>query len=411
MAAAHDALVAEDLHSERVREEASRVAREDADAARLAAAAAQRDDDHTSDLLSALSVGPSRSPSSAGSPDVAREQQNLVAAAQVAGHTADAVAILAGHAARYPKIRQALLRKAQYTPPGSFADVPLSVLVPAVLACRIQEFGLALLGTALATMQSGAGEAGPTNASRFGTPATFDFYAADALDNGEIDMTAAIVDLALGVLPLTQLGLHFWYKHHTFIPGPASPLVDLATRLTFVKDGVLNPSAGLSTFMTAWADADSANEYSPHDTVYHLILEAMQRAVFAPGAAAAFVTTASGSLSWTDFVLERAAAWDDAGDEAGRTLGTRSSLNSLISAIVRYGAECQSHRFKPGVLRPPTSGGGAGGAHAYMAHPVVVPPPAAVPHAPSARGRRSGGRDSRRRRRPLGHRPRASGCR
>ena len=50
--------------------------------------------------------------------------------------------------------------------------------------------------------------------------ADFDYVASEAITNDDVSIDVCPLDLALGVLPLTQLALHIWYARHSFRPRP-----------------------------------------------------------------------------------------------------------------------------------------------------------------------------------------------
>ena len=42
----------------------------------------------------------------------------------------------------------------------------------------------------------------------------FELYASEAIDEMSVDIEVAPLDICAGVLPITQLALHLWFKNH-----------------------------------------------------------------------------------------------------------------------------------------------------------------------------------------------------
>jgi hypothetical protein len=97
----------------------------------------------------------------------------------------------------------------------------------------------------------------------------FDLYASEAIEDKVVGMLVAPLDLCTGVLPLTQLGLHFWFHHYTHVKADASNLLALAQAVSFVKGRVLDPLAGLDAFLPAWGTAlGEEGDIPPTDTMH-----------------------------------------------------------------------------------------------------------------------------------------------
>ena len=125
-------------------------------------------------------------------------------------------------------------------------------------------------------------------------------------------MDVAPLDICAGVLPLTQLGLHVWFRHYALVEADSTALVKLAQAVRFVKDKVLDPLAGLSEFLQAWGAALGEEDDLPPSDVYHALLTNLLRDKEAVGAASVYVTVEGVSMNWTAFANQRGAEWRDA---------------------------------------------------------------------------------------------------
>jgi len=334
----------------------------DIDAAE-AAKSLHRANQRTDELLSALSAGGGSSRGGVspegGHVDMAREQQILVASTQVVGHTADATALLSSFPARFPLIHRALLKRAGLTAFPSMAEVSILVLVPAVLAARTQMHGLEMLRAAINAHAALGGSVGAANKGTFTADHNFDYHAASAILDEEVDLDAAPVDICLGVLPLTQLALHLWYRDHVYRPALVSPLLDAATRLKFVVQGSLDPTSGMAEFLSLWSAALGSDEDFPSDHIYHKLVVALHRDAAPAGAASAIVIVDGVPTSWTAFAHARLTAWQAIDRSRGALetpVGTRADLEVLVATLVKYGKAVQRLRFVPGGIRPPPGG-------------------------------------------------------
>ena len=235
-----------------------------AHAAALAQEASDARDEASSDadtVISCLRPAPSGwSPSPSHAPshgrtdvDASREQQILVASVTTLGQTAEAVAVLAGYREKYPNIYRAFTKMSGDFPRHAPTDFPTTVLVPAVHAARVQEHGLATLRAASLAQAPLAGPRGVFAATNLGD--LFDYWAAQALLDGDIQIEASPLDACLGVLPLAQLALHFWYRDHYHKELPESPLASAAARASFAPGGVLTLQLGLDEFLPLWGAA------------------------------------------------------------------------------------------------------------------------------------------------------------
>jgi hypothetical protein len=151
---------------------------------------------------------------------MAKEQSSLEATAKNMGQKSEAITELLRYPIKYPLIARALLARSgggEGTRPAVLEDFSLLALLPAVLAAKAQEFGLRMLRDAAGRSAGTAGAPGARAHRALGVE-TFDLLASDAIETGEVGIDVSLLDLCLGVLPLTQLGLHFWYKFHSFRP-------------------------------------------------------------------------------------------------------------------------------------------------------------------------------------------------
>lgn len=99
------------------------------------------------------------------------------------------------------------------------------------------------------------GSTGSRAVTLFGDGA-FDYYAAEAIATGAVAVEAALLETCLGVVSLAQLGFHFWYDAHVFLPGDTSILLSLAQALSFAHGGRLDIQRARTTFnrgLRPWA--------------------------------------------------------------------------------------------------------------------------------------------------------------
>ena len=112
----------------------------------------------------------------------------------------------------------------------------------------LQEHGLTQLAEAARRSAAANHRPGVRARDAFAAGA-FDLYASDAIEEGDVGMVVAPLDICAGVLPLTQLGLHVWFRHYAHVEEDSTALVKLAQAVSFVRDKVLDPLAGLSDFL------------------------------------------------------------------------------------------------------------------------------------------------------------------
>ena len=104
---------------------------------------------------------PSPTPSAMLGADPSREQQNLVASVTAMGHSSEAIAVLTHHRLKYPNIHKAFLERSGTVPSYELSEFPITILVPAVHAARIQEHGLLMLRASALAAAPHAGAHGP----------------------------------------------------------------------------------------------------------------------------------------------------------------------------------------------------------------------------------------------------------
>ena len=243
------------------------------------------------------------------------------------------------------------LARSRTAAPSSPAYLPLSLLAPAALAAKTQEHGLAQLADALSAQ----------SAFSLFAPGIFDYLSTVAITSGAVGMDMHLLDLHLGVLSFMQLGLHFWYRRHTHHPDQVPPLLDLARQISFTREGVLGPEAGLGPFRSLWGDALGKNRDFPHEEIMYHLVDGQHRDATARGSSEAAVVIAGIHTSWHAFAQRQAASWQAAGsgsEALPRVPVTRADLEFLVTTLVSYGVAVRVLRYVPGALRPPTSGGG-----------------------------------------------------
>jgi len=245
--------------------------------------AAQAEADASVSLLSSTSTGGVFGVAHRPAHDVAREQQSLTASITSEGLKADVIAGLLAHRKKFPLIAQAMLRRSagDNMRAATLGDLPVLALLPAYQASRLQEHGLEMLATS--ATKAASDRPGARAREVFAT-GTFDLFASQAIDEGAVDVVVAPLDLCAGVLPVAQLGIHLWLKYYTYVESDSTALVTLAQGVSFVKDRVLDPHAGLATFMPAWGVALGEEDAIPATDVYFALLSALLRDKDAVGA-------------------------------------------------------------------------------------------------------------------------------
>ena len=315
--------------------------------------------------------------------DAAREQQSLAASLSLEGLKADVIAGLLGHRKRFPLVMAAMLRRGggEGARAAALDDLPLLALLPAWQAAQLQEHGLQLLAASATEAAPGAARPGVRAREAFATGA-FDLLASEAIDDLAVDIDVAPLDLCAGVLPIAQLALHLWLKFHVFLEAETKELEKLAQGVSFVRDKVLDPHAGLSEFLPAWGIAlGEAAEFSATG-VYYALLVNLHRDRDAIGASTVHVTVAGVSLNWTAYSNKLTAEWRANGS---RSRATRAQLTSFVRVLRQFG---DGRLGMLGDALPAPSG--TGSASAFVATVALGPtePSAVQPGLETRRARR-----------------------
>ena len=334
--------------------------------------AAQAEADASVSLLSSTSAGGVIGGAQRPTHDVAREQESLTASITSEGLKADGIAGLLAHRKKFPLIAQAMLRRSagEDHRAAALSDLPVLALLPAYQASRLQEHGLEILATSAgkaATDRPGA------RARAAFASGTFDLLASQAIEEGAVDVAVAPLDLCAGVLPVAQLGLHLWLKHYTYVESDSTALVTLAQGVSFVKDRVLDPHAGLATFLPAWGVALGEEDAIPATDVYFALLSALLRDKDAVGASSVYVIIDGVSLNWTAFAHQSGSAWRSAG---GARRCTRLQLIKFVRILQAFG---EARLDGLGDPLPPPSREGSARAFVATTASVIAPPAPPIP--------------------------------
>ena len=378
--AEYDELLRATAEYERLAAAAER-ARRRASAAEEQARTARSEAESSLSVLSAVSAGGAAPSSPRHRHDAAIEQQSLAASVASEGQKADVIAGLLAHRKKFPLIAKAMLRRGagDGLRAAALGDLPLLALLPAYHAAQLQEHGLAQLRAATHRAASANHRAG-VNANRDLADRMFDLVASEAIAEKAVDMVVAPLDLCAGVLPLTQLGLHFWFKHYVHVEEDATKLVALAQAVHFVKDRVLDPAEGLADFLPAWSAALGEEDDIPASDVYHALLTNLFRDKEATGASSAYVTVDGVSMNWTAFALQTCAAWRSASGDGRRC--TRQQLIKFVRTLRAFGEARFEALGDP--LPPPTRADGSARAFVAMTSAAPDDGPGAPPSASAA---------------------------
>ena len=396
MAAALDA-VAEAPRSEAEVDALAAVEAAGAERVRLGIAAAARRGRvwELEETLSGLSVAPGAPPSPSrgggGIVDLACEQAHLRAATDNMGLASAAIAALTSTRAAYPLIFAALLEASAGVEArsASLTDLPLLALVPAVLALRSQLHGLDLLRQAARLHATAAGPAGAIAAAAFDED-VFDYHAAEAIATGAVGLDVSPLDTCLGVLPLAQLGLHFWYANHVFVPGDGSRLLQLAQTVTFIHGGRLDliPSY-CKDFLPVWTKALQADDDMPYADIYFALVQAITRSIHAPGSERVIASVAGTPTPWPAFAMDTHTSYQEnsCGHIDGRAarLPSLLDLRTLVRTLDDYNRACIKAHPDADTMRPPQLGGVSSSVRRVADAPpgfvaaTALPPPALVP--------------------------------
>ena len=306
------------------------------------------------------------SPRPPARPSVSTEQRDMLAAAQNQTHASACMSRLTAHTSAFPLIARALRRAGAGggVEPALLADFGILVLQPAAYAAEVQVHGLEMLRRGARNAASLAGDVGASAARDF-EESTFDYIASEAIAAGAVDVDVCPLDLALGVLPLAQLGFHLWLARHAYRPGASSGLLASAQALHFGDArGVLCPEIALQGgFRAAWAAALSVDDEIPCADVYYALVQVLNRDALLTGGWLVHIDIAGHSTSWSAFARARATEWRDVFsggyDGSARRQPSLENLTDLVRCLDRFGREAALAVIPDDGLRPPSSGGGS----------------------------------------------------
>ena len=349
-----------------------------------AAEARARSDSDTASILSSLRLSPEHTPTPPPPGDSSRDQQNLVASVTSLTQTNDAIAILMSFRRTYPNIHRAFLQRSGDVPVIDLTEFPTTILVPAVHAARTQAHGLKILRESARAHAHHGGPRGAAAANELDTE--FDYRAAQEILCGRIDLRPSPLDACLGVLPLAQLALHFWYKNHHYQQPPDSMLIAASAAITFVHDGTLDPYTGLAKFFPLWGDALGANDDIPSPIIYFNLVKALQRESEAPGAAQTFTTINGSPTSWSAFATSTVAEYRQRtnGTLDGQPPRTHSTadLETLIFNLDRFATARRASDTRLDPLVPPPGYDAPRNVRIAAAPPTPPTPPISPPTTP-----------------------------
>ena len=170
------------------------------------------------------------------------------------------------------------------------------------------------------------------------------------------------LDICLGVLPLAQLALHFWYANHVFVPGEGSRLLELAKAVHFIHDGRLNFLPRYSTpFIPVWSKALAADDDKPYADIFFALVQAMTRSIHASGAERVVVPVGGVPTPWPAFALAQCKAYQEDScvhvDGRAAKLPTLADLRLLVRTLSDYNRACIAAHPDADTMRPPQVGG------------------------------------------------------
>jgi len=353
------------------------------------------------DADAALSVS-SGSPQGSGSQhsflggDPSREQQNIAASAASRSHVSQAASFLNGHVRKFPLLAEALLARADGAAgPSSVGEFSPLVLIPALHAAKQQEHGLLMLLAAARREAAVAGAAGAAAVHLLDD--LFDIEASDALRSGAVRVIVAPLDLRLGVLPLAQLAQHLFFRQHAYKVPPESHLIAVAKKLSFVRDGKLDP-AGINPLRAAWARAKGQALPIPDAELVFLIVAALARDAEPTYAARTKIRIDGVRTNWTDFAIDTVQTWQRGRDgrDAAAAAPTSEDLQCLMRRIADFAQACLEATLTAGSLYPPTPGFSLSFLRVVEPPPLVAGPSACVVSVSQAKraprsGKRHGG--------------------
>ena len=177
---------------------------------------------------------------------------------------------------QYPLITSAMREMQGLSEPTVLSDFPTLTLVEAAYAARLQAHGYTILKESAMAGAPAAGAAGVEAATALDSQ--FDFNASEAIIREQIILDISPLEATLGVLPLLQIGLHFWYQLHSEQTAAGSEVLKAATRINLSPGGRFDPRKGLTSFRAAWASAAGEKAVLPHHEIYCALIRSIAAA-------------------------------------------------------------------------------------------------------------------------------------
>jgi len=229
----------------------------------------------------------------------------------------------------------------------------------------------------------------------------FDMGIADAIRDGLIMVHISPLELALGYIPLLQLGLIQWYRNHLPSPPKDGGLLAIAQALSFRSGSAFDPEHKWMVFYTAYGAARAARErFDPH-AVQCALIHAMVHAGTAAETATATIGLDHRAASSSASITADTNTWYYAATRAVREQQAlrahepprhfqADSLRALVSLIHRMvDAHIREVRLKQ-LTDPHVSRAWAFPPQEETSDPPAAPhpPPAESPSTPLAPGGR-----------------------
>ena len=152
--------------------------------------------------------------------DAYTEEKSLKAQLDMQAATTQAVAVLEHAHARFPGIKEALLRRMTgQSRPGNLHLLPIAAIAALAQAQQQQNTALVVCQRSAMADQPTGSQRGKTLARLLGHEATFDMQAARLIENPTFPVTQWIAELIAGVIPLAALALEIIRQHHCLQTG------------------------------------------------------------------------------------------------------------------------------------------------------------------------------------------------
>ena len=187
-----------------------------------------------------------------------------------------AIGLLLAIWARFPLITEAMRTMQDLSEPTVLSDFPTLTLVEAAYAAKLQLHGYDILKDSAGAGAPAAGAEGVVASDSLGD--LFDYEASEAILRGDIILNISPLEATLGVLPLLQIGLHFWYQSHREQAAAGSEVLKAAVRMNLAPGGRFDPRQGLRAFRAAWAVAMGQKATLPHHDIYCALARAVAAA-------------------------------------------------------------------------------------------------------------------------------------